>query len=769
MTAPFLHASGHSRLMRVFCCGLIIVTPCMLVPGCDSQTRGHARVEPPDDRDDDTGVDDTDDDGVPDATDNCPGISNPDQSDDNGDGVGDACTSPDDVDPALANAVGTWVVERIDANGGTVWGHCFADFLTQDDRVYLDVHLDDGVNRMMTVFGDGQGGLSGYWDPIAETADWSASPGVNADVFTASLRTAAGDETMLFRRALTLDHSVNGVWTRDSDSAAAVLAWDGRGILLSILDAAGDWPADGQYGLEATTWRTYATGTAGGSGLCTAMAFTNESGATCLHLHIDADPASGMVFVQTADAPQSRWIGGSRRYVGDLASRGTRILIEYEDTLYVHGTDDGGDGLQRMLRATRTGDRFVDAVNGWEGRYTADGLRIVGEWTGYDDWYASMDACGNNPSDELLTAETWYSVSIDWQHHDISGSPIVEYGTATLSIEGDALHITDTWPNGVVYKVDAEWSGDHYEGFWYDASTPAQTGDWRGELVSYGTYLHGQWDDGEYSFSLFPFASAEDVAEVPDGQAVMVLDEYEDVVLTGTVLSRNTAATVYRKQDVITRFEFLIDGQEASIDVDDRGRPVAIGTPTMTYAFTNWAADSSSVDVTVDEEGSSETFHLTNFQWDDASALAAITAMEADSGYSGQPFRDWIAENPGRAQTILSGAAPPAASSCIMPHAGAMDSRHFGASAGDDRPAPPYERWKSVVRDVETIAGLVIATTGAVLKAAAGAKVGGCVLVWTGLSLLGGMAVGLFVALFVLEYFVCIPCSLACYRNCAPG
>jgi acetyltransferase-like isoleucine patch superfamily enzyme len=45
---------------------------------------------------------DADGDGVPDGTDNCPTVPNPDQEDTNGDGYGDACVAPDVVIPPTA-------------------------------------------------------------------------------------------------------------------------------------------------------------------------------------------------------------------------------------------------------------------------------------------------------------------------------------------------------------------------------------------------------------------------------------------------------------------------------------------------------------------------------------------------------------------------------------------------------------------------------------------------------------------------------------------
>ena len=49
---------------------------------------------------------DVDGDGIPDATDNCPNVANPDQQDSNSDGVGDACTSPPGTRKLFVNVKG---------------------------------------------------------------------------------------------------------------------------------------------------------------------------------------------------------------------------------------------------------------------------------------------------------------------------------------------------------------------------------------------------------------------------------------------------------------------------------------------------------------------------------------------------------------------------------------------------------------------------------------------------------------------------------------
>lgn len=68
----------------------------------------------------DTGPADSDGDTIPDATDNCPAVSNTDQADEDGDGRGDKCDDcPHVVDPAQVSADGDLVGDVCDPHPGS--------------------------------------------------------------------------------------------------------------------------------------------------------------------------------------------------------------------------------------------------------------------------------------------------------------------------------------------------------------------------------------------------------------------------------------------------------------------------------------------------------------------------------------------------------------------------------------------------------------------------------------------------------------------------
>jgi len=65
---------------------------------------------------------DSDNDGIPDAEDNCPSVPNPDQSDINGNGVGDVCDSEQGI--IKINTLNPWILQSNDikSNYASSWG-----------------------------------------------------------------------------------------------------------------------------------------------------------------------------------------------------------------------------------------------------------------------------------------------------------------------------------------------------------------------------------------------------------------------------------------------------------------------------------------------------------------------------------------------------------------------------------------------------------------------------------------------------------------------
>ena len=92
------------------------------------------------------GPTDSDGDGVPDATDNCPTKSNPEQEDANGDGIGDACsadTDKDGVDDAKDNCPDDANEDQADGDSDGVGDAC--DICPADSDKKQKDGDDDGV------------------------------------------------------------------------------------------------------------------------------------------------------------------------------------------------------------------------------------------------------------------------------------------------------------------------------------------------------------------------------------------------------------------------------------------------------------------------------------------------------------------------------------------------------------------------------------------------------------------------------------------------
>jgi hypothetical protein len=524
-----------------------------------------------------------------------------------------------------------------------------------------------------------------------------------------------------------------------------------------MLDAAGDWTASDPFDATVYTDSTVFSGDAGFDSF-QGLIFT-ESTSTMMHLRITGTATSGMVLTKNAgqSALNGRWVVGDRKWRGETPSRGVSIVVEHNDVLYLHHAYDYPQvGLERTFRATLSGDTYVDNAQGWSGKLSSGGNRIIGEWIGWDGWYHSLDKA-ETPASGALNGD-WHSISLDWAHHTATGDIIRAYGSATITQNGDSLSIVDTYDDGTTYMVEANWQGDHYEGSWWDAAAPGSTSSWRGELLAGGWYLHGTWSSGEYSFAAFPLMDAAHVAtEVADSSA-MIIDPYEDTVAVVHDSSRGVAANVYRDQDRVSGFSFVNASGEVRMTIDERFRPTEIVTDTETVTY-NWSSDSTSVEITVDQGGSTTTATV-SVDLSDAGLIALASTAGSQTGQDVTFLIEWINNNPGQIAAIAQGTEAPPDLDPTLPAPvsakGIVGHSVKQVGVGGD-PLATAITTASILSTLLSFAASSLAAT-----ATTAAVIVGVAAVAAGL-----VAFGLLLSYFLFMLIEgCDPCNLGCFINC---
>jgi hypothetical protein len=696
-----------------------------------------------------------------------------DQGDDNSNNGGD-----NNGPIAAADLAGWWVIQQSAPDGSVRWGTAEAT-LQYDSQTTLDLSITMNEGGDSSSYGSATlsrtaGGIAGTGslatssaNEVVDSQAWQGSESADHNTLSWAWNASGGPRTLTLFRASAPDATVTGVWTRSPDGVEAIVAYDGT-LALSIPSASPDWRPVGQipgqfdgipYAGTAATMADW-----GEEGF---LLFANKSRLLCMP-NVYPRPAA-MVFDRSpSQSSLNGWWVGVELPSPDSApdrnqlppERSRWLVVAYHDTLYVHEARGIDAGLERTIRAGLQGDRYVDSTPSWEwsGQLSPDSDRIIGEWTSDPGSYVSADRTVA-PTSAILTG-SWTSISLDWANNDaISGLPML-HGPANVNFDGSSLQIVDSSSNGAMYVLDATWVTDHFEGSWWDAADPSTTSPWRGELTYGGTYLHGDWANGEYSFSMGQFMAKADLAQsLQDGQAVLVLDPYGNIAAAAVDRAKDIAVTEYRDQTRITGFDFVRSTGTVKMTVDERARPVQWTGFGQTVTV-DWSDDSTTAQVAVTDDSTGQTTRETVvLDLSDAACLAALGTVEQRTGVEVTSLRQWIAENPGRVQAVAQGSETP-------------DGQANGAAKTSTRlQAVHNPRVERLNNDAETSLKLAGIFTGII---AVGVVSGVIVTASTVAIVLGACALVGFGAVIMLiligimwgVYEGCCPCGLACFLRC---
>jgi hypothetical protein len=555
---------------------------------------------------------------------------------DGGGGPGEIVLTAGDLDDswvvALDGGDEAWGIALAPAagEGSTTWQvRLTGDVITGLLELVVD---DDGINGTLT-----QTSFDGTM-----TSASIATSALSLDHLRGSATVDGVPVDIDLYRAEPADGGHSGVWTRALDQSPTIVAAHRGTLFISALDAAGDWAPEGRFdgqvpdtdpGFYAAAFPFF--GDAGGSG---EGAFFDGGGRLVL---IDqttggANAAELFTRTETAGPLSGLWVTLDRSTVDVLAHREPAVVVEHDDTLFVHHMN----GLGRLQRMVHQGEgAFVDTTSDapWRGALSADGLRMIGEWEGYEGWWASMVRT-SVPTSEAI-AGTFGSLTIN---RAFSTQEPPYGGEAAMSFDGTTLNVTDVDEYGETSMLSATWQGDHFAGRWWPEGQPDGGGPWHGYWLADGQLLSGVWEEGEWSFSPFPVKRDSDTFEnvvlVAAPESERLLSVVDDV--DGNILS------LRRDQERITSARVSTDQGDFQIEVDERMRPTRIVSEAVDIALT-WGAGGE-VEIVVDDLfGGTQTTVNGVVDLSDEALLAGFDAQELATGRDLSAARQWVTDHPG--------------------------------------------------------------------------------------------------------------------------